>query len=812
MGTLRQDLRYSLRSLRKARAFAVAAIATLALGIGANSAIFSVVNAVLLRPIPFADPERLVHLAWEGNGHFQSLSALKFHYWREHAQSLAAMATWRPASMRATAAADAAVPHVLEVSADFFAVSAYTPVRGPGFAPTDFLPGRPSAAIISHTVWERQFARAADLNGLTILVASEAVPIVGVLPPSFAFPYEDEPVDVIVPLHMEVDPNDTAENWQTIARLRGGVSRGQAAAEVSGLLTAFRDAYPNQVSAKDRGMRLATFNELYVDRGVQRALWTLMGAVAFVLLIANANVASLFLSRAAERRREIVVRTALGAGQMQVARLVLTESALIAVAAAAVGLGLGAWMTHTLVALVPAEIPRLASSGIDVSVLTFTIGISFVTSLLFGGVSAWPALDVRLASVLNEASRGSSRPGRTRFGLLVIQSALAMVLLVGAGLSVVTLSRLSNVDRGFAVDDLVVARLTAPTAAGTTSQQLWEFEQHVFREIERIPAMTSFTAANSLPLERGINTPIAVVGAPDAAGTVEWRAVAPGYFETLGITRSAGRAFELTDAAGRPPVAIVNESFARAYLTGANPLGQRVEIGRSKSGMFIPGMEASAVEVIGVVADVRDVSLRAEPRRTIYVPQAQASSLLSTLRKTRPLFIARRGAAGGDVLRSLRDAVHAADPSLPPPDVFPLSTVLARSLARERFGAALLSAFAALALALTAFGIYSVLAYTIRQRRREIGIRVALGASAGSISRHVMVQGVVPVLVGLAIGVAGAIGLSRLVAGFLWGVTPTDPNTFGSVAAILLGVAALASWIPARAAAAQDPVSSLAHE
>lgn len=812
MSTCWHDLLYSLRSLRKARAFTITAIATLALGVGANSAIFSVVNAVLLQPVPFADSERIVHLAWEGNGHFQPLSATKFQYWREHAQSLVAMATWRPASARTSAVADGAALHAWEVSADFVEVSAYTPMHGPGFAPTDFLPGRPSTAIISHAVWERHFARPADLTGLTILVGSETVPIVGVLPDSFAFPYEDEPVDVIVPLHIEVDPNDNAEDWKTIARLRDGVSHSQASAEVSGLMTSFRDAYPNQVSDKDSGMKLATFNELYVARGVQRALWILMGAVAFVLLIANANVANLFLSRATERRREIAVRAALGASQMRVARLVLTESVIVAFAAAAVGLGLGTWVTDTLVALVPAEIPRLASSGIDWRVLAFTVGISFVTSLLFGGVSAWPALRVRLAPVLNEASRGSSRPGRTRFGLLVIQSALAMILLVGAGLLVVTLSRLASFDRGFDVENLIVARLTTPLAAGATSQQLWEFEQNVFRHIERLPAVVSFTAANSLPLERGINTPIAVVGKPEAMGTVEWRAVTPRYFETLGIKRNTGRSFEVTDAAGRPPVAIVNEGFARAYLAGANPLGQRVEIGRMKSGQFIPGMEPSAVEVIGVVADVRDVSLRSEPRRTIYVPQAQASSLLSTLSRNRPLFIARHEALAENLSQSLRDAVRAVDPSLPPPHVFPLSTVLARSLARERFGAALLSVFAALALALTAVGIYGVLAYTIQQRRREIGIRVALGASAAQISKQVMVQGVVPVFIGLAIGVAGAIGLSRFVAGFLWGVTPTDPNTFWSVAAILLAVAACASWIPARIAAKQDPVSALAHD
>jgi hypothetical protein len=309
-----------------------------------------------------------------------------------------------------------------------------------------------------------------------------------------------------------------------------------------------------------------------------------------------------------------------------------------------------------------------------------------------------------------------------------------------------------------------------------------------------------------------MNVPITVAGRSNATGTVEWRAVTPRYFDTLGIRRNAGRAFELTDVAGRPPVAIVNASFARAFLEGANPLGQRVEIGRSSSGRSVPGMQPLTVEVVAVVADVRDVSLRADPRRTIYVPQAQASSLLSTWSRRRPAIIVRQSSSRGVALRTLRDAVHAADPSLPPPEVFPLSAALARSLARERFGATILSVFAALALTLTALGVYGVLSYTVQQRRREIGIRLALGASAGQVVRLVMVQGVVPVSLGLMIGVVGAIGLSRLVAGFLWGVRPTDPMTFASVAAILSGVAMLASWFPARIAAGHDPISALADD
>lgn len=813
MATLVHDLLYSLRSLRKAPTFTAVAIVTLAFGIGANSALFSVVNAVLLRPVPFADPERIVHLAWDGGGHLQSLSGMKFQYWRDHAQSFGAVATWQSKVVPANIAAAPATAHALAVSGDFFEVVGHAPTRGPGFTRPDFVPGGAGVAIISHAIWEARFARAPDLAGRTMLLDDELVSIVGVLPESFAFPYQDEPIDIVIPLHMAVDPSDIAEDWPAIARLRDGVTREQAQAETAALFGPFRVAYPNQVSDQHRGMRLATFNELYVHRGVQRAIWILMSAVACVLLIACANVASLFLSRASERRQEIVVRSALGASQARIVRLMLTESAVIASAAAVLGLALGHWMSRVLIAVTPAEIPRLTSAGIDWRVLAFTASIAFATSLVFGSAAAWPALSPRLTTVLNEASRGSTGARRMRSAFLAMQSALAMILLVAAGLMVVTVNRLTSFDRGFDVEGLVAARLTTRPARDTTAQDLWEFERRVFQQLEGLSEIASVTAANSLPLERGVNTPMIVAGRPDSMGSVEWRAVTPGYFETLGITRIAGRSFEPTDAVGARQVAIVNDAFARRYFAGASPIGQRIEIGRSTgAGLANSSAEISVVEIVGVVADVRDVSLRTEPRRTIYVPQAQASSRLSTLLRVMPVFMARPSSDGVDVDRRLREAIHAADPSLPPPQVFPLDTAVSRSLVRERFGVALLSMLAALALALTAAGVHGVLAYTVQQRRREIGIRVALGARAGQVSRLVMAQGVAPVIAGLVIGVGGAVGLSRFVAGFLWGVTTTDPMTFVSVAAILLGVAIAASWIPARTAARLDPASTLTQD
>jgi predicted permease len=462
-----------------------------------------------------------------------------------------------------------------------------------------------------------------------------------------------------------------------------------------------------------------------------------------------------------------------------------------------------------LVALTPTEVPRMAAVGIDWRVTLFTFAASLATSVLFGGTAAWPAARARLAEVLKESPRGSSGRSRIGQGLLVAQSGLSMVLLVGAGLLLVTLIGLTRVDPGFDPEGLVAVRLASKPAGYETSHDLWEFEQHVLRQLDGSPVIASVAGASSLPLERGINTPMTIGGRPDLAGTVEWRAVTPGYFQTLGIALVAGRTFEHTDDAGRLPVAIVNEAFARTYFGDESPISRRIEVGRFRGEWIDPSVVGPGVEIVGIVADIREVSLRTEPRRTIYVPQAQAPSRLSNLRGTMPVFIAKGRFPGGDVDRALVEAIRAVDPALPRPQVFPLDDLVARSLARERFGATLLSVLAALALALTAFGIYGVLAYTIQQRRREIGIRMALGASGPQVARLVMVQGIAPVLVGVILGVLSSVGVSQVVAGFLWGVTPTDPATLATMAAVLLAVAAAASWIPAREAAVLDPLETL---
>jgi predicted permease len=807
--TLRQDLAYSLRSLFRARGFTAVIVVTLALGIGANSAIFSVVDAVLLRPLPFPDAGRVVHLKWDGSGHREFMSAAKFQHWHDHARSFDAMTTWRHTLMGLGGAGETSAVRALGVTPDFFRVLGYRPALGRGFGPADYTDGGPKVAIVSDAMWQTRFGSAADIVGRSVRLDGESVEVIGVLPASFAFPYEDAPVEMILPFAPTVDPNDVAEDWPAIARLREGVTRQQAQAEVASLMAPFRAAYPNQVSEQDRGMTLATFSELYVDDRVRRALWILMGAVAFVLLIACANVANLFLARAERRSREIAVRAAVGASRGRITRLVLTESALIAAAAGTLGLLVGGWVARALVALAPVEMPRVTEVGIDWRLAVFTFAASLGTSLLFGGAAARPALRARLSGMLNQGARASFGRNRTRQGLLVAQSALSMLLLVGAGLLVATFIGLIRSDPGFDPEGLVAVRLPSKPAGYETSQDLWALERRVVEQFEGSSLVSSIAGASSLPFERGINTPMSVDGRQDLTGTVEWRAVSPGYFRTLGVPLVAGRGLDDTDSAGGPPVAIVNQAFARRYFADGSPIGRRIEIGRSPRGYIDPSRAGPAVEIVGVVADIRDLSLRLEPRRTLYVPQAQASSVLSNVMKTMPVFIARPRLAGGDVGPAIRQALLAADPALPRPDVFPLDEVVSRSLARERFGATLLSVLAALALALTALGIYGALAYSVEQRRREIGIRMAVGADGRRVRRLVVGQAIAPVLLGLVLGVAGAVGLSRAMAGFLWGVTPTDPVTLGLAALLLLGLALAASWIPAREAANLDPLTAL---
>ncbi|HET7321400.1 MAG TPA: ADOP family duplicated permease, partial [Longimicrobiaceae bacterium] len=525
-----------------------------------------------------------------------------------------------------------------------------------------------------------------------------------------------------------------------------------------------------------------------------------------------ANVASLLLARASARQREIAVRTALGAGRGRILRQLLTESVVLALLAAGVGLLLAQWGVQALLALQPGQLKRASEIGLDGRVLAFTLVVALITGIGFGLAAALPASRPNLSGALREGGRGASR-GRSRLrGLLVGgEAALSMVLLVGAGLLIATVVQLLKVDPGFEANGLLTVEFPRAPAGYDTPAQLWNFERQALERLRSLPGVQSASAASNLPLERGWNIAMQVEGRPETGeGNIEWRAVTPEYFETLKVPLERGRTIHETDGASAPRVVVVNEAFADHFFPNENPIGERVEIGKWKGEWTDSGFAAAgAAEIVGVVADMREMGLARDPKRTIFVPQAQAPNVAWMSRMPSLMIRTARPLA---LRRSVEEALREVDPRLPTPEFSTMERVVGASVARERFNASLMAVFAALALLLTAVGIYGVVSFAVRQRTREIGVRMALGASGGRVMRQVTRQGMVPVVVGLAVGLVAALGLTRLLRSMIWGVSATDPLTFAAVAAVLVGVALLASWIPARKATRVDPVEALRAE
>ncbi|HLL14415.1 MAG TPA: ABC transporter permease [Pyrinomonadaceae bacterium] len=799
-----QDIRYGARMLVKHRAFTFIAVLTLALGIGANTTIFSVVNAVLLRPLPYPQPERLVQVSWllaDGSG--ESLSTAVLAFWKENMRSFEEAAGYAPTNSGFNLAGGAEPRRArgLRVSEGFLRVLGVNPQLGRSFTPEEDHPNGPCATVISDGLWQGYFGGDASTVGRQVELNGRSCTVVGVLPAGFQF---EEPVDLLLPLQLVVYPNDQGRNTSMIARIKQGTSREAAQAEATALFPEFKRAYPGHAQERDRGVRLDPYQQAVVgDTG--RVLYLLSGAVAFVLLIACANVANLLLARGTRRRGEIAVRLALGASRGRLVRQLLTESLLLSLVAGSVGLCLALWFVPFVTAISPDGLPRLAEVRLDSQAVLFALAASAVTSLLFGISPALQATRVNLSGALKEAAGKGETTGagsRMRSLLVVSEVALSLVLLVGAGLLIKSFMRLQAVQLGFDPNNLTTMQASLNSTKYRTTAQVWELQQRVTERLRALPGVESVATVSSLPLERGLNNFLSLDG-PEArnGASVESRAINPDYFRTLGIVLRSGRGLSDEDKQNAPAVVVVNEALVRRLFPERDPLGAQIYIDKTYR------------QIVGVVADIREKGANLAPAPTVYVPAPQVSDGMSVA--TTRWFLTSwimRTSAPVDLSAGLRDALREADPQLPVAKIRPMTEVVSASFTYQRFIATLMGAFAALALALTAVGLYGVLSYQVSQRTHEIGLRMALGAQARDVLKMIIRQGMTLVLVGVAVGLACAVALTRIMSNLMFDITVTDPATYVFIALLLTFVSLLACYIPARRATRVDPMIALRYD
>jgi predicted permease len=799
-GGFAQDLKYAARGLRKAPGFTFVVVLTLALGIGANTAIFSVVDAVLLRPLPYPDADRIVSFAWQypAGSRPANVSPLTYDYWRQHAQAFEGFAI--ASGGKFSVARDGTSESLLGISgtADFFKVIGVAPALGRGFLPEDCQPGRPLVAVISHGLWLRTFGGAPDVIGRSIVLNDRPFTVIGVMPATFR--YEPE-ADLWYPLQLRIDSRDRGLNYTAIGRLRPGITLAQAQSETDRLFQQFQEVNRLHISRNARGIALLRLQDFLVA-DVRPLLLVLLGTVGLVLLIACGNVANLLLSRSTARARDMAIRTALGAGRRRLARQTLTESLLLSLAGGVAGVALASAGVRVLLAALPAQLPRLGLVTVDYRVMAFTFAIAIALGIAFGLIGSLRALRSDPGSVLKAAAGTGIDVARHRLSnaLVVGEVALSVILLVGAGLLAATFLNLRGIRLGFETGGLLVAQLTPGAAKFGSPGAGTALDRQLIERIGAIPGVTSVTTASSLPLERGPNFIFGLEGDPqDKITYVELRAVGPQYLATLGIPLLAGRTLDAADAEHAVPVVIVNETLAKAFGGPAGALGRRVVIGKGT-----PGASA-AREIVGVASDVADGRPGTRIFPTMYLPRTQfgtGAAVNVLIRTSGNLHIA------ADVRRAVQDI----DPKLPIARIRSMDDVALGAVAQQRFNMLLTGAFAAIALALAMVGLYGLLSYQVAQRTREIGVRMALGARRSDVLFLVVRRGVVLTTVGLVLGTAGSLGLARFLETMLFGVTATSPWVYAAVAGVLLVVATMASLVPARRAMRADPVMALRAE
>jgi putative ABC transport system permease protein len=810
MSDLVRDVTVALRSLLKSPGFALITIVTLALGIGANTAIFSVVNAVLLRPLAYQDPDRLVVIRETYSGGITgSVSGANFVDWRDRSRSFTGMTAIRTVSLALVGADEPIEIRGARVSAEFFRVLGVDPIIGRAFAPGEDQ-GEPAVAVIGEQLWRDRFSGDPDILRRTIRLSGRDYPVIGVAPASFNYWGLR---DVWLPFGFGTGTtlDRDSHSYDVVARLRPEVSLEQATADLVAVAQDLEREYPEANSG--RSVEVAP---LGVDavRVVRPVLLVLIGAVTLVLLIACANVANLFLARAVARQREIAVRAALGAGRWRLARQVLVEAAILTVGGTALGLLLAAWAVDALIALAPPGLPRVREVGIDTTVLLFTVLVSVVVGTAFGVLPALHVAGLDPADSVRGEGRGTSGGigrHRVRTALVIGQISLALVLLVGATLLIVSVRRLGAVDPGFRPEGVATFQLGVAGARHPDAAAQLAFVQRVIDRLEAIPGVEHGGAVFYLPLGSGdINGDITMEGDPQSPPGQEkmagYRLMGGDYLNAAGLSLLRGRALTRDDRAGSTPVAVVNQTFVRRYLGGRDPIGARVTFGT-------PDSAAVWREIVGIVGDVRHRGLSTDPGPEIYVPILQLAPDFWSIFTPTPLsFLVRSSLPFASLAPEIRRAVREVDPEQPVAQLREGESLLTDATARQRFSMVLLALFGALALTLAAIGVYGVMAYGVSQRTRELGIRLALGARPGSVRMLVLGQGLGMALIGIGLGLLGAVALGRLLTSLLYGVGPADPRVLATGALVLGTVSLLASLVPAIRATRVDPINALRSE
>jgi predicted permease len=822
-----RDLKHSLRMFAQSPAFTLAAVAALTLGIGANTAIFSVVNAVLLKPVAIPDADRVivfvnVALNFSPPRRGAGASPAKFMHYRQQDQVASDVAAFNTGVMNYTGGSFPEQLRSGRVSADFFRLTGAPVLLGRTFLPEEDLPNGPRVAVISRQLWETRFSGDPNVVGKSISLGGDPHTIVGVLG-EFDF-REFGPVPQVWTL-FQFDPNtdDRGHYFQVMGRLKPGITLQQADERLNASAEDYRRKFPTDLD-KQTTFGVRSVRDQIVNTDTKQSLLIYVGAVSFVLLIACANVANLLLVRATGRRREIAIRAAIGGSRGRIIRQLLTESVVLSLLGGVFGLFLGWAGIRGLLSINTAGLPRVGENGtfvgLDWRVVAFTVGVSLVTGVIFGLIPALQSSKTDLTTTLKESAGRSGtgfRQNKVRSILVVVEVALALVLLIGSALLIRTAAALGRVDPGFDTQNVLTLKMSMKGARYEKAEAVEQVVRNGVERLKSIPGVLEASATCCVPLQGGYGLPFRIIGRPlpaDARGPFHggggWMTVSPGYFEVFKIPVRRGRTFNERDTGSSTPVVIINEAMAKQYWPQGEPLNERLLIGKG----IMPAFEAEVErQVVGVVADIRSDGLDSEPQPQMFIPQAQVPDAANALNVSlTPLsWIVRTRVPPQSLSTAIQDTLRQST-GLPVTDVQSMTEIASRSVSRQRFNMWVMTVFGGCALLLAAIGIYGLMAYSVEQRTQEIGIRLALGAPASQVRRMVVSQGMGLAVTGLVLGLAAAFYLARLIASFLFGVTAKDPMVFTGVPMLLLAVAFFSVWLPARRASKVDPLIALRAE